>query len=224
VLLALATVVVLVAGVRLLPPGTWSGGRGLPSVIGSRGLLGAAFLGGEVYVPLLLHLDRGLSLGLAGLTLTAGAVTWAVGSWLAARVDAYAGPQLRVRAGLVLVVAGVAGFALTAPTGVPLVVPILCWGLGGLGIGMAFATLAVLTLAGSPAGEEGRSSAALQLNDALVLALALALGSAVFAGFARSAPVTGCVVLLLAASALGLVGLLPAARLDSPAPARTRKA
>lgn len=212
-LLGLATVLVLVAGVRLLPRGTWTGGRGLPSVIGSRGLLGAAFLGGEVYVPLLLHLDRGLSLAVAGLTLTVGAVTWAIGSWLAARIDARVGEGLRVRGGLVLVVVGVAGFALTAPTLLPLAVPVLCWGVAGLGIGLAFATLAVLTLASSPAGEEGRSSAALQLNDALVLALALALGSAVFAGFATSAPVTGCVVLLLGAAALGLVGLLPAARL-----------
>lgn len=216
-LLALATLLVLVAGVRLLPAGSWSGGRGLPSVIGTRGLMGAAYLGGEVYVPLLLHVDRGLSLGLAGLTLTAGALTWSVGSWLAARIDSYVGPALRVRAGLVVVVASVAGFALTAPTGVPLAWPVAFWALGGLGIGLGFATLAVLTLASSPEGEQGRSSAALQLNDALVLALALALGSAVFAGFAESEPVTGCVTVLLSAAVLGLVGLLPATRL---APAR----
>lgn len=213
VLLVAATALVLVAGMRLLPRGTWTGGRGLPSVIGTRGLLGAAYLGGEVYVPLLLHLDRGLSLAMAGLALTTGAVTWSFGAWLAARVGAYADEPVRVRVGLVLVAVGVAGFALGVPSDLPVAVPIAAWGIAGLGIGLAFATLSVLTLQASPPGEEGRSSAALQLNDALVLALALALGSTVFAALSVSAPVTGCVVLLLAAASLGVLGLVPASRL-----------
>src|SRR5690606_8899366 len=65
-LLLAGVAAILVAGRRLLPPGSWGGRRGLPSVIGARGLIGAAFLGAEVYVPLLLTLTRDLALAEAG--------------------------------------------------------------------------------------------------------------------------------------------------------------
>lgn len=213
VLLAAAGVMVVVAGPRLLPPGTWTGRRGLPSVIGSRGLIGAAFAGAEAYVPLLLTLQRGLSLTEAGWALTAGAATWFGGSWLAAHWALLADDVLRVRIGAVAVAAGIGLFATAATLAVPLVVPMLGWALAGGGIGMAFTTLSVLTLATAPAGEEGRASSALQLNDALVQALVLATGSVVFAGFAASAPVTGATVLVLTSAVLGGLSLLPAARL-----------
>jgi multisubunit Na+/H+ antiporter MnhC subunit len=212
VLLAAAGLVVAVAGPRLLPRGTWTGRRGLPSVIGARGLIGAAFAGAEAYVPLLLTLHRGLTLTQAGWALTVGASTWFGGSWLAANWRPLADEVLRVRVGALALAAGIALFA-TAASDVPLVVPMLGWALAGGGIGMAFSTLSVLTLAEAPAGEEGRASSALQLNDALVQALVLAAGSVVFAGFADSSPVTGATVLVVAAAALGGLALLPAARL-----------
>ena len=213
VLLVVGGVTVLLAGPRLLPPGSWTGGRGLPSVIGARGLIGAAFAGAEAYVPLLLTLQRGLSLTEAGWALTAGATTWFGGSWLAANWRALADEVRRVRLGAVALAVGIALFATAAATEVPIVVPLLGWALAGGGIGMAFATLSVLTLAEAPAGEEGRASSALQLNDALVQSLVLAAGSVVFAGFAGSSPVAGATVLVLAAAVLGALSLAPAARL-----------
>lgn len=213
VVLAGAVVAVLVAGPRLLPRGSWTGGRGLPSVIGARGLIGAAFAGAEAYLPLLLTLRRDLSLTEAGWALTVGATTWFGGSWLAANWRALADEVWRVRIGAAALGLGIALFATAAAPEVPLAVPLLGWALAGGGIGMAFSTLSVLTLAAAPAGEEGRASSALQLNDALAQSLALAAGSVVFAGFADSAPVTGVTVLVLAAAALGAVGLVPAARL-----------
>jgi len=211
--LVVAGGVVLVAGPRLLPRGAWRAARGLPSVIGTRGLIGAAFAAAEAYVPLLLTLDRGLSLTQAGWVLTVGAVVWFVGSWLAANLRLLHDEIVRVRLGTVLLAIGVAGFASTALGGIPLAVPVLAWGIAGLGIGMAYTTLSVLTLAAAPEGEEGRASSALQLNDSLVQALVLALGSVVFAGFAETRPATGAVVLVIAASAIAFVSLAPSARL-----------
>lgn len=213
VLLVLAGAVVGVAGPRLLPAGTWTGRRGLPSVIGTRGLVGAAFAGAEAYVPLLLTLERGLSLTAAGWALTTGATTWFVGSWLAAHWRLLADEVRRVRIGVVALTLGIALFATVAMAPVPLAVPLVGWGLAGAGIGMAFSTLSVLTLDEAPEEEAGRASSALQLNDALVQALALAGGSVVFAGFATAAPVTGATVLVVAAAVLGAAALLPAARL-----------
>lgn len=213
VVLVAGGVAVLVAGPRLLPPGSWTGRRGLPSVIGARGLIGAAFAGAEAYVPLLLTLERGLTLTEAGWALTAGATTWFGGSWLAANWRVLADEVRRVWIGTVALAGGIALFATAAAPGVPLTVPLVGWGLAGAGIGMAFSTLSVLTLDAAPDGEEGRASSALQLNDAVVQALVLAVGSVVFAAFAASSPVTGATVLVVAAAAIGALALLPAARL-----------
>ncbi|UDY24715.1 MFS transporter [Nocardioides sp. Kera G14] len=218
-LLTVGVACAVLAGRSLLPARTWSGGRGLPSIIGTRGLIGAAFAGAEAYIPLLLHLDRGLSLSHAGWALTAGAVTWFLGSWLAGRRLGILGdPVVGVRLGVAALAVGVLGFALVAVDAVPLAIPIGSWGVAGLGIGMAFSTLGVLTLEAAPESEHGRASSALQLNDALVQALVLALGSAVFAAYAASHPVHGAVVLVVAAGALAAAASWPALRLRQPGP------
>ncbi|WP_396041183.1 MFS transporter [Aeromicrobium sp. UC242_57] len=90
---------VVVNAPRLLPPGTWRGRRGLPSVIAVRGLLSAGYFSAETYVPLSLVEHRGLTVTQAGLFLTSAAVLWFTGSWLAAHVPALASKALRVRLG-----------------------------------------------------------------------------------------------------------------------------
>lgn len=209
-LLGAAVVAVVVAARRLLPQGTWTFARGVPSMLAARGLVGTAFAAAEVYVPLLLVLERGLTLAEAGWVLTSGAVTWCAGAWASARLGLTA--ELRVRLGAALVAAGVASF-LTVLLPVPIVVPLLGWSLAGFGIGMAFSTLSVLVLGAAPEGEEGRLSSALQVNDSLAQATVMALGSAVFAAFATTAPVTGASLLVAGAALLGVLALAPAARL-----------
>jgi MFS family permease len=213
ILLVAAVAVVMVAGPRLLPAGSWRGAPGLPSVIGTRGLVAAAFAGAEAYVPLLLTVHRGLSLTAAGWVLTAGAVTWWAGSWLAVHLRALEDEVFRVRLGIVLLAVGVGAFTSAAADGVPLVVPVLAWAVAGLGIGTAFSTLSVLTLAEAAEGEEGRASSAVQLNDGLVQALVLALGSAVFAGFADDRPVAGATLLVGAGAAIAVLALMASTRL-----------
>ncbi len=209
-LLVAAAVLVLVTGPRLLPAGTWTARRGLPSMLATRGLIGAAFAGAEAYLPLLLTLERDLTLSQAGWVLTVGAVTWCAGATLAARVAL--APVTRVRLGVVLVAAGTGSFLVALVPGVPLVVAVLAWGVAGAGIGMAFSTLSVLVLGEAAPGEEGRVSSALQLNDSLVQALALAAGSALFAGFALTAPVTGAALLIGLAAGAGALAMVPALR------------
>lgn len=213
VLVGAGLVAIVVAGRRLLPVGSWSGRRGLPSVIGARGLIGTAFAAAEVYIPLLLTIQRDLSLAEAGWVLTVGAVTWCLGAWLAAHWALLADETVRVRLGAALLAVGVGGFATVVLPSVPLAVVLLLWAVAGLGIGMSFATLSVLALSFAPPGEEGRTSSALQLNDYLVQSTALAGGTIVFARFAAHAPVTGALLLVLAASLIGVLALVPAHRL-----------
>ena len=72
---AVAAVVVALVAVRpLVPRGTLTARRGLPSVILTRGLASAAFFGAEVYLPYLLIEQYAFSPTFAGLALTGGAV------------------------------------------------------------------------------------------------------------------------------------------------------
>jgi MFS family permease len=212
-LVALGLALVLLGGRRILPAGAWSLGPGLPAVLGARGAIGTAFASAEVYVPLLLVLHRHLTITEAGWVLTTGAVTWTVGAHLAARWSVLSDEPTRVRLGAGLVAAGAATFATVAVPGMPLALPVLGWGVGGLGIGMAFSTLSVLALAVAEPGEEGRVSSALQVNDYLLNGAGLALGGVVFAGFAGSAPVGAATGLVLSAAVLAGLALVPAARL-----------
>ena len=68
-----ALVSLLVCVPRLMPPGFLRAARGLPTVIGLRGLAGAAFFGAEAFIPLLLTHERGFEPAQAGLALTVGA-------------------------------------------------------------------------------------------------------------------------------------------------------
>src|SRR5690606_3267169 len=52
---------VVVLGLRWLPRGTVRPRPGLPALVGVRGLMAAAFFGAEVYLPLILQHERGLS-------------------------------------------------------------------------------------------------------------------------------------------------------------------
>ena len=213
VLVFAGAVAVVVAGRRLLPERAWSLAPGLPAVLMSRGAIGTAFGAAEVYVPLLLVLERDLTLTQAGWLLTSGAVTWSLGAVLAARWSLLADQPGRVRIGALLLAIGVVGFALVSVPGVPLAVLVLAWAVAGLGIGMAFSTLSVLALATAGPGEEGEVSAALQLNDYLVQGTVVAVGGVVFATFADTAPGAAATGLVVAAAAVGALALVPAARL-----------
>jgi len=102
---------------RLLPPGTARMRRGLPSVIALRGIASAAFLEAEIFVPLMLIRERGLSPAGAGATLTLAALSWSAGSWYQGR-DGRPLPGVRLlQLGMTFIGLGIArtGLALIHP-------------------------------------------------------------------------------------------------------------
>ncbi|MFI5487727.1 MFS transporter [Micromonospora echinaurantiaca] len=210
-LVALALVGLLVCAPRLLPAGFLRAGRGLPTVVGLRGLASAAFVGAEVVIPLMLSRERGFSPTAAGLVLTTGALAWSVGSWLQGRLPAPRSRATLPRAGLACIAGGTAVVALTVAPAVPVLVGVLGWAVAGLGMGLLYPSLSVLTLELSAPGEQGRNSSSLQLGDSLFAATVLALTGAVLA--AGAAPAAGDYAgTLTVASGLALLGLLLAGR------------
>lgn len=215
VLLAAAVAVTFAYGPRLLPRGTWLGHRGLPSIIATRSLLSAAFFGAETYVPLSLVQHRDLSVSQAGLLLTSAAVSWSLGSIIAANLKALESKLLRVRLGAICVLVGTTAGALTLVDAVPVVAVAVVWSVGGLGMGMAASTLGVLLLDHSPAGEQGVNSAAMQTSDAVVQSLVLAIGSVVFAIMLTTHAMTGYVLVFVLAAVIAAVAVAVSTRLES---------
>jgi hypothetical protein len=206
-----ALVGLLVCAPRLLPGGFLRAGRGLPTVVGLRGLASGAFVGAEVVIPLMLSRERGFSPTAAGLVLTTGAVAWSFGSWLQGRVRAPRSRATLPRAGLTCITLGVAVVGFTVLPTVPIGVGVSGWAVAGIGMGLLYPSLSVLTLELSAPGEQGRNSSSLQLCDSLAAAVVLALTGAVLA--AGAAPGPGSYAVTLAAAAgLALVGALLAGR------------
>jgi MFS family permease len=170
-----------IAGPRLLPRGALQMKRGIPSVITLRGAVAAAFTGAQVFFPLLLVRERGLSPTTAGLLLAAGSIAWSAGSWLSGRLGSPARRPAILRAGMASVAAGVwtaiVVVALAAPTALLLV----GWVAVGAGMGIVVPVLSLLSLELAPSGEQGSTSSALQVSEALFSALSLAASGALFA-------------------------------------------
>lgn len=187
-LAAAAMVVVLVAVRALLPAGTLRARGVLSSVILLRGLVAAAFFGTEVYLPLLLSEQYGLPPWLSGATLTAGALSWALGSNLQGRPGTRLSHGGAMRLGTALVLAGIAVVLLTTVLHLAPAVAAVGWFLAGGGMGTMYPRIGTMTLALSAPGREGFNSSALQIADSTGASVSLA--------------VTG----LLAAAVTGLVG------------------
>lgn len=200
---------------QLLPVGTLRLAQGVPATVALRGILTFAFFCADAYVPLAVVDGRGADAWVAGAALTAASLTWASASWTQARLIDRLGPRRLDRIGFAaLVVANVA--ALAVARGAPVGLIVAAWAVGGFGIGLAYAPQAVTVLASAAPGEEGASSARIQLCDALGIALGTGIGGVIVAygdgaGWSVSQSATGVFALAVAMAAFGTwaAGRLP---------------
>lgn len=179
-LIAAAVTGLVLSSPKLLPAGTFRGYRGLPTVFILRGLVGAAFAGTEIYLPLLLSRERDFSPAMSGSILTIGGVTWFVGSWIRKRFDASVEPAQFVQVGAASLCIGIASVMLLVWDTTPVLIGVLGWGFAGLGMGLIYSSLSLLTLQLSTPAEQGKNSSSLQVAEALVVATVLALTGTAF--------------------------------------------
>ncbi|RUQ98246.1 MFS transporter [Labedella endophytica] len=184
---ALVAIAVLVR--PLLPPGTFTARRGLPSAVLLRGLIAATFFTTEVYLPLLLHDRYGLPPWLSGVTLTAGAIAWASGSAIQGRAGDSVPHRVFMRVGGSLLFAGTVVQVVTAAFMLHPVVAVIGWFLAGAGMGLMFPRITTIVLASSDRGEEGRNTSALSLSEAVGASVSLALSGLVFTLMTAASPV-----------------------------------
>ncbi|WP_241038283.1 MFS transporter [Blastococcus litoris] len=216
--LALAGAVALALALRrLLPRGTVRARPGIPAVVASRGLLAGAFFGMDALLPFVLTEQHGWSAATAGLPLTAGAVGWVVAAQLQGRRPDV--PRQRVlRAGCLVLAAGLAATATTAIPALGGWPAYLTWAVAGIGMGLGMPSVGVLLLDQSPEHERGANSAALQISDVTASALCVGLAGVLVAGAADSGgPLwPGVVAAVAALTVPALVGVRVAARTVPP--------
>jgi MFS family permease len=175
---------VLVAGAlhRLLPEGTMLARRGLPAAIATRGLFVGGFFCVDSFLVLALTARGGYSATVAGLVISAGALTWTAGSWVHERLDARdtRGRRARVLLGVALIATGIGVLLVTlAVASRPTVwITLVGWGIAGLGIGLAHSSSTTITFSLAPRGQEGDVSASLQLADFFMPGIVVGLGGA----------------------------------------------
>jgi MFS family permease len=223
--LALVLIVLgLVTGIPslryVLPPGTLQVKAGLPAAIVTIGLLSIAFFGGEAFLPLTLISIRGQNTIIAGIALTAATLCWTAGSWLQANLAPKHGRRMLVLSGLLIVAVGIAGIAIILIPAIPALVAIVAWGVGGLGMGLAFSTISLVVLETAPKDQVGSASASMELSSVLGTALGTGLGGVIIAfaaGTGRSPRWGIAVIEMLVIAVIGLA-CLAAIRLPGRAP------
>jgi MFS family permease len=175
-------VALLVPAARgLLPRGTYRAARGLPSVVLLRGVAAGSFIAAESFVPLMLVTQRGLSPTMAGFSLAAGGVTWALGSSVQARARMEPYRERMMTFGMVVVALSIAAAPAVLIDAVPVWTLAVVWAFGCFGMGLVISSTSVLLLHLSAPEEAGTNSAALQISDGLSNVVLLAGGGAAFA-------------------------------------------
>ncbi|GAT87586.1 major facilitator transporter [Paenarthrobacter nicotinovorans] len=215
--IAVVALVLAVVAVRpLVPRGTLTARRGLPSVILVRGLASAAFFGAEVYLPYLLTERYSFTPTFAGLTLTGAALAWAGASAIQGRLGTRLADDLAIKIGASLVLVAIVLTLVTAALALSAAVAIGGWILAGGGMGLMYPRLSVMTLALSTEENQGFNSAAMSISDSLGGALSLAATGLVFAAFTTTNPFAAVFALT---AVIAVVGVLMAPRVAARAAA-----
>lgn len=205
---------------RLLPAGALRATAGRPAVFAFIFLVAFGFFGTETFVPLAVTDVRGSTTTVGGLALSAAAVTWALGSWLPARLVSVSRARI-IGTGSAAIVLGIGVAALVVLPWLPIATAAVGWAIAGLGMGLAYSTLMLLVLQTAPPGEEGVSSAGSQLMFTLGTALGAGVAGAIVAFSEATAVPLGAAIggadglmalVVGVALVLALAGRLPTGR------------
>ncbi len=162
---------------RITPPGTLTARRGLPAASAAAFLASAAFFATDGFLTLMLTETRGLSIGVAGVVLTASALSWALGSWWQSRTIGRLGASRLTALGATLIGVGAAVVA-AGLLDVPVVVPYLGWAIGSVGMGIVFPTIPLSVMGEAREGREAGELSSMILMDYLGVGIGAGLGGA----------------------------------------------
>lgn len=182
---------------------------GLPAGIAAFFFVFAAFFGADGFIPLYLTHERREPLIVGGFAVMLSALGWSMASIAVPRLRNIFSTNVLVFAAAALLIAGSA--ALVIATIVPLAIPLilLCWTLGGVGIGIAYNTILSEIFERAEGGREGEISSVALMAALMGMVLGTGLGGIALTvaqhnGYSISAGLTGA----FGVSLLCAVGLL----------------
>jgi MFS family permease len=162
---------------RITPPGTLTARPGIPAASAAAFLASAAFFATDGFVTLMLTETRDLSVGVAGIVLTAAAIAWATGSWWQSRVIGRLGTRRVTALGAALIGIGSAVVALGL-LDVPVIVPYVGWAIGAVGMGIVWPTITLSVMGEVEEGREAGGLSSTILMDYLGVGIGAGLGGA----------------------------------------------
>ncbi|MGH2554101.1 MAG: MFS transporter [Actinomycetota bacterium] len=189
---------------RLVVSGSALARPGLSAALAAGFLLSLAFFAVDGFVPLLLTRIRGQTVGVASLVVTLATVSWSLGTIWQSRVASRVRRSVLVMTGALAIAAGAAGVA-AGLLDVPLAIPYVAWTIAGLGIGVAYPTIYLVTMERAGLGAEGSAVALMVLIDSLGVSVGTGLGGSAVAlstsaGAGISTGLTATFVLAIAAA------------------------
>jgi len=214
VLVVVGLVIMLPAFQRLSPPGTLTARPGVAAAVACMILLTIGFFGFEFFIPLALTDLRDQSTVMAGLPLTASALTWTAGAWIVDRRSKTYSRSLLLRGGLALIAIGILLTLGVFLSGLPVLVSLPTWAVAGLGMGISFSTLMLAVLDDAPEGSEGATISAGQLANTLGVSLGVGIGGSIVAATSIDEIATqrGFIVLAVGSVMVLTIGFLLSSR------------
>jgi MFS family permease len=177
-----------------------------------RGAIAATFFATEIYLPYLLQEHYDVAPWLSGATLTVGALGWSGASHVQARLAARLDHVSALRAGAVLLSAGIAAELLaTALHLTPFLVG-AAWVLAGAGMGLMYPRISALVLAASTQRDQGRNTAAMSIADAVGAATAISVVGLLFTAVGPASELAPFVAAFVLTTALGAGAVLVSRR------------
>ncbi|BBI30958.1 MFS transporter [Cohnella abietis] len=183
IILVIVGVALMVQPLRkLLPAGTLTLRRGLPSVLATRGLFFAGYVSTQNFLVLALTDIKGLTADTAGLIVASAAISWSVVAILQARWDAAdngRGRNARIVIGILLLVVG-----FTTVFWIPAVniaIAVIGQVIAGIGMGLAHPTSGAVAFSNIGKGGSGEVSASLQFADSFTPGVIIGVGGAIIA-------------------------------------------
>jgi MFS family permease len=181
----------------------------LPAIILSRGLQTFAFFAGDAFVTLTITTVLHHGTAIASLAITGSTLAWAAGAWLQVRLGRRWPWRDVIRLGLTLILTGIVGMVASLRGWVPVGEAVAAWTIAGMGIGLAYAPISLMTLREASAGREGWASASLNLAEVLGIALGTGIaGAAIALGSYRGWSTSTAVTVAFGIAGLGAVAAL----------------
>ena len=181
-------VVCVVAARSLLPQGTYSFRRGLPSAVAARFLATFAFGAVDSFVPFAAKNIHGVGSAAAqGFMIIGAAITWTTGQAYAAKHSGDGNSARFVRIGFGFLGTGALLTSTVVAPQTPLWAVFLAWMVGGLGMGLLFNPTTVVAMSASSEGDAGLVGSQLSMADSLGFAGAATLGGTFIAVADRTA-------------------------------------